>query len=159
MKRWRNVYSTSMRMISEAGLRRWRRLLLIRESRQILSAPGSPRMSYCALCGPDVFFRSSQLQAHHIYPKALYPGIALYLSNGVMLCTSCHQGVVHNHNAALDIRNSDPSSGWRNFLVHFRRWNDLKEVEEFNLHRQSELDKYACPKFDKLGNKRKPLRR
>ena len=125
--------------VTSSQLTRWRRLLLLRDSRPIFDREGSPRASICVICGPDVFFRTSHLQAHHIRPKALYPSLALSLDNGVMLCAGCHQGKVHNYNASLDIRNRDYDSGWMNWLVHFKRWNDLSSNEEFNLQNQCKI--------------------
>lgn len=120
-------------------LTKWRRLLLLRDSRPILPAPGSPTMGICAICGDNVFYRLFQLQAHHIRPKSLYPFLALRLDNGVMLCAGHHQGVVHNHNADLDVTLNDFHSGWRNFLPHFRRWNELSLNRDFNEANQDKL--------------------
>jgi len=112
--------------------RTWRRLLLIRDSRHILPNPESPRMGICVLCGPDVFFRTYQLQAHHIRPRSLYPKLRFLLKNGVMICSGHHQGIVHNHNAAVDVRDKSYQSGWRQFLSTFVRWNRLVDNDEFN---------------------------
>jgi len=124
---------------TSSQLTRWRRLLLVRDSRPIFDRDDSPRACICALCGPDIFYRTFQVQAHHIRPKALYPVLALDLSNGVMLCAGHHQGVVHNHNASVDIRDRSHDSGWLNWLVHFRRWNDLSANEQFNFENQGKI--------------------
>ena len=124
-------------MATSSQLRKWRRLLLVRDSREVL--PGAPRLSVCALCGPDVYFRTWQVQAHHIYPKSLHPEKALMLKNGVMVCAAHHQGIVHNHNPGMDIRNRDFDSGWMNFRHHFNRWNDLAINRRYNEQEQYRL--------------------
>jgi len=43
----------------------------------------------CKLCDSTI-----QLNAHHIYPKLLFPELSLDLSNGVTLCKKCH-GEIH----------------------------------------------------------------
>lgn len=35
-------------------------------------------------------------EAHHIWPKAVFPELAYELRNGICLCFSCHRAVVHN---------------------------------------------------------------
>jgi hypothetical protein len=35
-------------------------------------------------------------EAHHIWPKAVYPLLAYDLDNGICLCWKCHREVVHN---------------------------------------------------------------
>ena len=120
-------------------LTKWRRLLLLRDSRPILPVPGSSTMGVCALCGDDVFYRLAQLQAHHIRPKSLYPALALRLDNGVMLCAGHHQGIVHNHNADLDVTVNNYHAGWRSYLAHFHRWNNLAMNQTFNEAKQDRL--------------------
>lgn len=120
-------------------LTKWRRLLLLRDSRPILPTQGSPTMGVCALCGDDVFYRLVQLQAHHIRPKSLYPALALRLDNGVMLCAGHHQGIVHNHNADLDVTINSFHAGWRSYLAHFHRWNSLAINQCFNEANQDRL--------------------
>ena len=127
---------------TEYQLTKWRRLLTVRDSRVI--NPKHPeefqlRMGICALCGPQVYYQMSMLQAHHIYPKALHPEIALRLENGVMACASHHQGVIHNFNPGIDVQNKDWDSGWRNWVVHFQRWNNLAENRRFNDANQQRL--------------------
>jgi len=123
-------------------LQKWRRLLLVRDSRVVYVVPGTGkevRAPICVLCGPDVFYRSYQLQAHHIRPKSIFPDLALRLSNGVMLCAGHHQGIVHNNNAGVDVGNRDFDSGWSTHVVHFKRWNDLAEHNRFNVENQPRL--------------------
>ena len=46
------------------------------------------RMAYnyrCVYCGTN-----RRLSAHHIFLKALYPGLKYNLSNGILLCNRCH---------------------------------------------------------------------
>lgn len=123
-------------------LEKWRRLLLLRDSRVVYVVPGTEKLvrsPICVLCGPSVGYRAHQLQAHHIRPKSLFPDLALRLSNGVMLCAGHHQGIVHNHNATVDVSRVDYEAGWAAFVVHFRRWNELAEQARFNQLRQVEL--------------------
>lgn len=40
----------------------------------------------CQMCNK----RGTTLNAHHIYPKALYPKLRFKLSNGITLCKECH---------------------------------------------------------------------
>lgn len=42
----------------------------------------------CKLCDS-----TKNLHAHHIYPKSLFPELALDLDNGVTLCHDCHWGI------------------------------------------------------------------
>jgi len=79
------------------------------------------------------------LQAHHIYPKALYPDLALNLDNGIILCCSHHLGIVHNHNSSVDIKDYDWESGWKSWVVTFNRWNTMKDNFEFNRDNQHRL--------------------
>ena len=44
----------------------------------------------CLKCGTQ-----SELEAHHIYPKSIYPKLWLKLDNGMALCKSCHR-IGHN---------------------------------------------------------------
>lgn len=120
-------------------LTKWRRLLLLRDSREIL--PGGPRLGVCAVCGDQVYYRLPQLQAHHIYPKSLYPERALDLDNGVMVCAGHHQGVVHNHNADTDVTEPERGlmAGWRHYVDHFQRWNSLAAAARFNTTHQPRL--------------------
>ena len=96
-------------------------------------------MGVCALCGDNVFYRISQLQAHHIRPKSLFPERELWLSNGVMLCAGHHLGIVHRHNAALDVGRLDNfQSGWRVYVQLFDRFVNLavnRLYNESNQHR------------------------
>lgn len=130
------------RLYTPAQLTRWRRLLLVRDSRAV--NPSAPehlrvRMGNCILCGTDVFYRASQLQAHHIRPLSLFPALAVKLANGAMVCTGHHLGVVHSHNAAVDTRESQVSSGWRAYVSLFDRYVNLAPQKAFNLENQSRI--------------------
>ena len=47
----------------------------------------------CVIC------RSTEaLEAHHIAPKAMYPGLATFQLNGLTLCYDCHRGTNGVHN-------------------------------------------------------------
>jgi hypothetical protein len=75
----------------------------------------------CRMCGRV----GGPIEAHHIYPKSLYPDKALHLSNGVSLCFCCHRGVVHGGDT-FDLSN------WRVFVPMFRYGNGLAAVRRFN---------------------------
>lgn len=125
-----------------AQLTRWRRLLLVRDSRAV--NPKAPeeshvRMGNCVLCGTDVFYRTAQLQAHHIRPLSLFPTLAVRLANGVMVCAGHHLGIVHSHNAAVDMRESQASSGWRAYVPMLDRYVNLAPQRAFNLENQPRI--------------------
>ena len=127
---------------TSSQLRKWRRLLVVRDSRVINPAHAEEqqiRMSVCALCGVDTFFKSYQMQAHHIMPKSLFPHRALDLENGVMLCAGHHQGIVHNNNAGVDIRDRRYDTGWLSFRDYFQRWNSLAANARYNAEQQKRL--------------------
>jgi hypothetical protein len=56
---------------------------------------------------------SKRLQVHHVWPKSLYPDKAYDLDNGIVLCASCHNGIVHAENSFSDNRN------WERFVPMF----------------------------------------
>jgi 5-methylcytosine-specific restriction endonuclease McrA len=123
---------------TQTQLTRWRRLLLVRDSRATSPGDDAPRAGVCAICGDGVHHRLAHLQAHHIRPMALYPELALRLDNGVMICAGHHQGVVHNHNAALDVRpgSHDLYRGWGLWVSHLSRWNRLAQNRRYNEENQ-----------------------
>lgn len=127
---------------TEYELLKWRRLLLVRDSRAV--NPTAPealqiRLGICVLCGDSVFYRLNQLQAHHIHPKSLFPELALDLDNGVMVCAGHHQGIVHFHNADLDVTENAVGGGWRVFVPLFERYVSLARQRRFNLENQPKL--------------------
>ena len=40
----------------------------------------------CVLCSSF-----DQLQAHHVYPRAVFPSMSSCIDNGLTLCTTCHR--------------------------------------------------------------------
>lgn len=42
----------------------------------------------CGICGV-----TKPVEAHHIYPWALFPSLRLVLKNGLTLCKLCHRGL------------------------------------------------------------------
>lgn len=40
----------------------------------------------CKKCGS-----TKQTEAHHIYPKSIYPKLAFQINNGICLCKQCHR--------------------------------------------------------------------
>lgn len=123
-------------------LLKWRRLLMVRDSRTI--NPSAPeafqiRLGTCALCGDSVFYRLSRLQAHHIRPKSIFPDLALSLDNGVMVCAGHHQGIVHSHNADLDVTENAAGGGWRVYVPLFDRHVSLARQRRFNEENQPRL--------------------
>lgn len=136
----------SEELYSDYDLTKWRRLLCRRDCREIFryedpvsSKVTRVRMGICAVCGDQVFYPLSSLQAHHIKPKSLYPELALHLHNGVMVCTRHHQGEIHNFNPGLDVRDNRLCAGWRQYVDMFQRWNALKQNADFNEIHQTEL--------------------
>lgn len=97
-------------------LRRWRRLLLLRDSRSRFIGGQRIRQSYCVLC--DTSLPAYKLQAHHIYPRSLYRSQSLDLMNGVMLCVNCHLTIVHGGNPARDVQ-TKVEGRWLFFIQMF----------------------------------------
>lgn len=131
---------------TDSELRKWSRLLLLRDSALVI--PGradSPRMGICVLCGVNVFHRTSNLQAHHIHPKSLFPEMALTLSNGVMVCAGHHQGIVHAFNPGVDVAENRIDAGWRIYVPTFDRWVHLAPNEAFNRENQGKLRDLTLP--------------
>jgi hypothetical protein len=85
--------------ISSYRLRKWRAVVLNRDGDR------------CQMCAVRPGRR--RLNAHHIYPKAIYPSIALEPANGITLCARCHRGCVHAENTFNDHGN------WRRFVPMF----------------------------------------
>jgi len=121
---------------NEYRLTRWRRLLLLREVRDVVAADGSVRrMSFCPMCSTT--FPTYRLQAHHIRPKSVYPDRAYELANGICLCLRCHMGIVHGGNSFRDL--SDVQQ-WRFFVPAFDRYVELAAVRRFNESNQYRLN-------------------
>ena len=94
-------------MLNKYRLRKWSRLVRIRDE------------FICYVCSEKIERRYSQ--AHHIYPKYLYPEKAYDLSNGVCVCGDCHMPIVHSTNRS-----------WRKFTCFFKRCTKRKKNKEFN---------------------------
>ncbi len=102
--------------------RNWRRLILIRDC---VTHDGH-RYAACVMC--NRINKTYALQAHHIYPKSLYPELALELWNGVCLDVSCHMQIVHGGNSFLDMS----LGNWRKFVPMFKRYTSLAKQRDFN---------------------------
>ena len=66
------------------------------------------------------------IEAHHIYPKALYKSKALELNNGIALCYACHRCVVHA-GKTFDLGNYKvflPMFNYQMKLSHKRKFNE-----------------------------------
>ena len=91
------------------------------------------RLWTCPICGPEVFYRSTALQAHHVFPKSRYPDIALRLENGILVCTRHHQGEVHDFNASADVRKAlGEGSAWERWSQLLTRAADQGHRHQFN---------------------------
>jgi len=87
-------------------LRRWSLLVRIRDDHT------------CYVCGRRC---KQSAQAHHIYPKALYPDRAYDLANGVTVCADHHQAVVHAQ-----------WTSWLKWTDFFKRWVKRAANRRFN---------------------------
>ena len=105
-------------MANDYELTRWSRRIRIRDGGRCLVCRGQ--------------FDIWRLQAHHIYPKSLYPEKALDLGNGVSCCTGCHMGHVHRGNSFKDTDPDNMESGWRLFSPMFLRYVGLSAQREYN---------------------------
>lgn len=79
-------------------LRKWRAAVLDRDG------------SRCQMCAVKPGRR--RLNAHHIFPKSIYPALACEIANGITLCARCHRGCVHAENT-FDLSN------WPRFVPMF----------------------------------------
>jgi HNH endonuclease len=121
--------------LSQYKLTRWRRLLLLREVRDVTTPDGSTRrMSFCPMCG--LTMPTYRLQAHHVRPKSRYPQLAYHLDNGICLCIGCHMHIVHAGNSFRDLAELHH---WRFFVPSFDRYTDLAHVRHFNERNQPRL--------------------
>lgn len=108
--------------MNEHDLTKWRRLLILRDK------------DFCVMCHRQT--KVWQLQAHHVYPKSLYPELALNLDNGVMLCVGCHMGVVHAGNSTVDIASLNH---WKFFVPSFKQYLNTYENFLFTRNNQDRL--------------------
>lgn len=120
-------------MASEAELRFWRRLLLLRER--------DPETGLYRCQASGALCRVWEVQAHHIYPKSIYPGRALDLSNGAVVLTALHQGAVHGNNASRDV--GEGGGHWREWVAFFGRQSRQAARRRFAAEAQPRLDAYA----------------
>jgi len=72
------VTPENQRLVASPEYRHWQRAVFIRDKHT------------CRLCGA----RQCRIAAHHIYPKAKYPGRALDTNNGITLCQLCHWATI-----------------------------------------------------------------
>jgi hypothetical protein len=98
---------------NEYHLRRWSLLVRLRDS------------FTCYVCGKKC---KKTTQAHHIYPKSLYPEKAFELDNGVTVCRDHHQPVVHAQ-----------WTSWRKWTSFFKRWVSRKANVSFNKDNQDKV--------------------
>lgn len=95
-------------MFNTYSLRKWSKAVRVRDK------------NTCQMCG-----RVGTIEAHHIYPKSLYPDKAYNLDNGVSLCRCCHIISVHASNT-FDLSN------WKRFVPMFRHMMRLVKFKRFN---------------------------
>lgn len=116
--------------LSRYKLTKWRRLLLLRDCEVF----GDKRIPVCVMCRRPHY--TSALQAHHIWPKSVFPGQAYDITNGVILCLGCHQGVVHASNSFRDIAELE---NWRRFVPMFEAYATTGQRVEFAIGHQYRL--------------------
>ena len=83
-------------VLSDYWLSRWSTLVRMRDG------------YVCYVCSNS--YPSRQCQAHHVYPKSLYPHLAFHLDNGICVCVNCHMPVVHSS-----------EDSWLKFTDFFKR--------------------------------------
>ena len=81
----------------------------------------------CYVCSEKIMPRSKS-QAHHIYPKSIYPDRAYDLDNGACVCSSCHHPIVHSTN-----------NSWKKFTYFFKRYVRLVRNNKFNKENQHKI--------------------
>jgi len=82
------------------------------------------------------------LQAHHIYPKYLFPWKMFDLNNGITLCFRCHRMVLHF---------SYILKSWLRYCSMFRQYVRRKRIKQFN----AKYDLYKEKRRDKKRQKRR----
>jgi 5-methylcytosine-specific restriction endonuclease McrA len=73
----------------------------------------------CFLCEEGKERR--MMEAHHIYPKSLYPEKKFDLANGICLCHRCHRQIIHTSRKS-----------WKKYTAMLRPYMRRKIVKEFN---------------------------
>jgi 5-methylcytosine-specific restriction endonuclease McrA len=96
-------------------LRRWSLLIRLRDD------------FTCHVCGKRCKLTS---QAHHIYPKAIYPKRAYELKNGATVCEDHHQPLVHIQ-----------KKSWKKWTDFFKRPLRRKANREFNEANQMKVER------------------
>ena len=71
------------------NIREWSSFVRLRDAR-------------CTCCGKE-----SDLHAHHVKPKSLYPALKFDTDNGIALCYSCHKRE-HEVNRPVRVRSERP---------------------------------------------------
>jgi len=102
-------------MLSSYHLRRWSTLVRVRDE------------FVCYICSEKIVPRCKS-QAHHIYPKSLYPEKAYNLDNGVCVCAECHMPRVHS-----------TRKSWRKFTCFFKRYLKRKKNRIFQSDHQHKI--------------------
>jgi len=104
-----------MSNLNEYHLRRWSLLVRMRDD------------FTCHVCGKK---SKTNSQAHHIYPKSIYPHKALKLNNGATVCEEHHQPLVH-----IKV------TSWRKWTDFFKRPLMRKANREFNEVNQYKVER------------------
>lgn len=79
----------------------------------------------CQMClRPHAPTLERRCEAHHIWPKALYPAKAYNLRNGITLCWRCHRQVVH--------RGPIESRSWRKFVPLWSGYMRRREIQSYH---------------------------
>lgn len=117
-------------------LERWARLCKLRDEGRCVYCQG----------GYNIW----RLQVHHIWPKSLFPELALRLDNGVSLCMACHMHLIHGGDSFDDVDRT-PMLGSRWYFHHFNleRYTAHQRLEEF--HRANQEKVYSRKRRAVLG--------
>jgi hypothetical protein len=70
--------------LNKGGQKRFR-MLLRKKLLKLWSLKVRTRDKTCYLCGG-----SEHLNAHHVFPKKMYPSLRYDIKNGITVCASCH---------------------------------------------------------------------
>lgn len=98
-------------------LRRWSKYIRLRDGYR------------CALCGGAIK-PWHKAQAHHIYPKILYPELAYTLMNGVTLHAHHHQSIIHKSRTQ-----------WQQFVPMFLDCSRKRKASIFNAGNEHKVTK------------------
>lgn len=103
--------------LSRYYLAKWSRYVRIRDN------------NICQICFEPIDPRRNG-DAHHIYPKSLYPEKAYRLDNGITTHDYHHQPVVHT-----------TKTSWQYWVPYFKPFMKYKSKKEFNEKYQDRLPK------------------